>query len=136
VDGKTRLQVCSEKAREIYANDLDTPLLMQLCKLHNLSVAEFGEIFGISRAQAYKVLNHEDFPSLPVAIAIARYWDVDVEFLFGWRVDDDGSRRPLLIENPSTQVLIRLKSSDPEASVPALIEARMEYLKRRESEGI
>ena len=134
MDGKTALQVCNEKAKAVYENDLDMPLLQQICRLHNLSTQEFAEIFGISRAQAYKLLSHEDFPSLELGIQISRYFEVEVEWLFGWRVDDDGARRPLLIENPGTKILMRLKARNPEASVPALVEAKMAYLKQRKGD--
>ena len=134
MDGKSQLQVCNEKAKAIYENDLEMPLLQQICRLHNVSAQEFAEIFGISRAQSYKILNHEDFPSLELGIQISRYFEVEVEWLFGWRVDDNGARRPLLIEHPGTKLLMRLRAANPEASVPALVEAKMAYLKQRKGE--
>lgn len=132
---KTRIQVCSEKARAVYANDLGTPLLQQLCLLHNLSIREFAEIFDISKSHAEDVIKERIFPPLAAAIAISRYFEVDVEFLFGWRVDDNGARRPLLIEVPGSKTLVRLKVGDPASSSKALVEARAEWIRKQKEEG-
>lgn len=133
---KTRIQVCSEKARAVYANDLGTPLLQQLCMLHNVSIREFAEIFGISKSHAEDVIKERIFPPLQAAIAISRYFEVDVEFLFGWRVDDNGTRRPLLIEVQGSKTLVRLKVGDPASSSKALVEARAEWLRRQKVEEL
>jgi transcriptional regulator with XRE-family HTH domain len=135
MDGKTAIQVTSEKARAVYENDLGVPLLQELCYLHKVSTREFAEIFGISQDYAWKIIKHQVFPSLPVAIAIARYWEVDVEFLFGWRVDDAGARRPLLIELNGSKELVRLKAGDLGSRTKAIVDSRAAYLRKQREGG-
>lgn len=95
----TGLQLAVEQTRAVY-DTMPRPLLSQLCKLHRLSVRDFANIFGISKSHAEEIINHKKLPALDLAIRIARYWELTTDDLFGWRVDDDGSRRPLLIALP------------------------------------
>jgi transcriptional regulator with XRE-family HTH domain len=97
----TNLQIGIEQQRALY-DYMPRPLLSQLAELHRISVRDFAAIFGISKSHAEEILNHKKLPALELAIRVARYWECSVEDLFGWRVDDEGSRRPLLIELPST----------------------------------
>lgn len=99
---KSNLQITSEKARAIYEGSGQPPLLAQIAAVHNLSVRDFASIFGIGKSHANDILNHKVLPSLELALKISRYWECSVEELFGWRVDDDGARRPLLIIDPVT----------------------------------
>jgi transcriptional regulator with XRE-family HTH domain len=92
----------NEKARTIYEGSGQPPLLQQIAEAHGVSVRDFASIFGIGKSHASDVLNHKVFPSLELALKISRYWEVTVEELFGWRVDDDGARRPLVVIDPST----------------------------------
>ena len=108
------------------------PLLSQLAALHQLSVREFAAIFGISKSYAEEILNHKKLPSLDLAIRIARYWEVSTDDLFGWRVDDDGSRRPLLIEIKGE--VVTLSSKNPEHDSLAIVRALANEM-RRQKEG-
>ena len=85
-----------ERQREKYSL-LPKPLLGYLAEIHGLSVRKFASIFGISKTQASDILSHKILPSLDLAVRISRYFDTTVEDLFGWRVDDNGDRRPLVI---------------------------------------
>lgn len=118
---RTALQICNEKARAVYENDLKIPLLQQICMIYNLSTREFASIFDISPDHAHRIMTHKVFPSMEVGIRIARYFEVEVEFLFGWRVDDFGSRRPLLIEDPESRKLYRLHEHHLEDRTEALV---------------
>lgn len=100
--GKSNLQVCNEKARAVYEAQGQPPLLQQICAVHSISVRDFASIFGISKTFAAEIIAHQKFPSLELAVRISRYWEVAVEDLFGWRIDDDGARRPLLVIDPGT----------------------------------
>lgn len=103
----TNIQIGNEKARAVYGQ-CPRPLLAQLCELHDISIREFAAIFGVSKSYAEEIVNHKKFPPLDVAFRIARYWECSVEELFGWRVDDDGIRRPLIAKAPQTGKFIRL----------------------------
>lgn len=96
-----------ENQRSVY-DSLAEPLLYQLAKVHKLSIREFAEIFGVSVNHAEAVLKHRIFPSLELAVRIARYYGVTVDELFGWRFDDNGERSPLILEVNGK--LVRLKS--------------------------
>jgi DNA-binding XRE family transcriptional regulator len=106
--GKSSLQICNEKCRAIYEGDSQPPLLLQVCMVHGISCRDFASIFGVGKSHASDVLNHKVFPSLELALKISRYWEVTVEELFGWRVDDDGARRPLVVIDPSTGKALKL----------------------------
>ena len=87
-----------EAVRALYSS-YERPLLSQLAMLHRVTVRDFASIFGISKSHADDILNHRKLPSLELAFRIARYWErVTVDDLFGWRVDDDGTRAPLMME--------------------------------------
>ena len=92
--GPSNIQRCNEKAREFYG---DSPLLSRIAAAHQITLRDFSSIFGISKSLAGEVLNHTTFPKLELAVRISRYFEVTVEELFGWRIDDDGKRRPLLV---------------------------------------
>ena len=108
---RSSLQVAIEQQREINKT-LKLPLLAQIAKIYNLSVRDIAEIVGISKSHAADVLNHQAMPSLDVALKVARYLEVTVEDLWGWQVDDDGARRPLVVEIQKTKVLMRLQTKD------------------------
>ena len=105
----TNLQRTIEKQRAIYET-LATPLLYQLARMHGLTIREFAEVFEISKNHAEAVLKHRTAPSLELAFQIARYFDLTVDELFGWMVDDTGNRRPLVLEVQG--VVYRVKSTD------------------------
>jgi transcriptional regulator with XRE-family HTH domain len=107
----TNIQPVIERQRVVYES-LARPLLAQMAELHGISIRDFGQMFGISKTYAAEILNHEKLPNLDLAIRMARYWETTIEELFGWRVDDDGSRRPLVVDFKGT--LIRLKPKLPE----------------------
>jgi transcriptional regulator with XRE-family HTH domain len=113
-------QVGIEQQRAVY-EFLARPLLSQLCILHRISVRDFAEIFDISKSYAEEILNHKKFPQLELGVRIARYWECTVEELLGWRVDDNGSRRPLLVALPGGRGLIRLSSTEPMDSALAIV---------------
>lgn len=93
----TNLQSSIERQRAVYGT-LAMPLLYQLAMLHGLTIREFAAVFQISKNHAEAVLKHKTFPSLELAFQIARYFDVGVDELFGWMIDDTGNRRPLVVE--------------------------------------
>ena len=98
--GKSNVQTAIERAREKYGEE--APLLQRVCAAHQISIRDFAAIFGISKTHAAEIIAHRKFPDLELAVRISRYWEVTVEELFGWRIDDDGARRPLLVIDPST----------------------------------
>ena len=93
----TNLQLSIERQRVLY-DTLAKPLLYQLWYLHRLTIRDFAQIFGVSKGHAEAVLKHRVEPSLDLALRVARYFGVTVEELFGWRFDDTGDRRPLIVE--------------------------------------
>lgn len=93
--GKTNVQIGIEQARALYEY-LREPLLLQLAKLHHLSVRDFAGIFGISKSHAHDILWHRKVPTLELAVRMSRYFETDTDTLFAWRFDDDGARRPLV----------------------------------------
>lgn len=129
---RTNLQVGLEKQRAVYSW-LKRPLLAQICQLHGLTIRDISTIFSISTGHAANILNHKALPDLPLAFRLARYFETDVESLFGWLVDDDGSRRPLVIEVPGG--VIRLSSRDRAHGSMALVESLAYEMMRREREG-
>jgi transcriptional regulator with XRE-family HTH domain len=98
--------------------------------LHKISIREFAEIFGISKSHAEEILNHRKLPALDLAIRIARYWECSVEELFGWRVDDDGARRPLVVA-VSAKHVVRLSRSEPRDSALAIVSRVRESLEEQ-----
>ena len=126
---KSSLQIVNEKARAIYEGSGQPPLLAQIAEVHGLSVRDFASIFGIGKSHAADVLNHKVFPSLELALKISRYWEVTIEELFGWRVDDDGARRPLLIIDPKTGKVRKLTKAQGRTGA---IELAMEEKDERE----
>lgn len=117
---KTNLQIAIEQQRAVYSH-LRKPLLLQMAQLHQLTVRDIAEIFGIARSHAENILNHRKLPSLELAIRLARYFEVTVDDLFGWMYDDEGIRRPLLIELPGTGQVVRLKASDKSADALEMV---------------
>ena len=133
----SRLQIGIEQQRAVYG-ELRKTLLQQLADLHQLSIREFAAIFGISKSHAQDILSHEKMPSLELAIRISRYWEVSTDELFGWRVDDDGERRPLLIPVSGTDQVVRLKSSVRDHGPMEMVLAVVQWLrvhKKIEEEG-
>lgn len=113
---ESNLQICIEKARRHYK----TPLMEQLSKVHGITQREFAAIFGVSKAHAEAVIKERTLPSLELALKIARYFECSVEDLFGWRVNDSGERRPLLIKDPETGEVRRLGTKQTGARTRAL----------------
>jgi hypothetical protein len=68
-------------------------------------------------------------PSLELAVRIGRYFEVNTDDLFAWRVADDGARRPLLIELPGTRKLLRLSVKKEAHGSLELVKAISESLK-------
>jgi transcriptional regulator with XRE-family HTH domain len=93
----TNLQSAIEDQRALYGR-LKGTLLQQLVQIHGLTIRDFASIFKISKGHAEGILKDRTFPALPLALAISRYFEVSVEELFGWRVDDTGNRRPLVVD--------------------------------------
>lgn len=119
--GPSNLQLSIERAREFYQ---DSPLLSRICWAHQLTVREFAAIFGISKSHAFEIIRHEKLPSLELAIRIARYWEVSVEELFGWRIDDDGARRPLVVIDPLTGQVRKLVGKDRTGAIELAMESK------------
>jgi DNA-binding XRE family transcriptional regulator len=105
----TALQIGIEKQRAVYA-ELRRPVLSQLMEMHRVTIREFAEMMGISPSYCEEIVNEKKFPKLVVALRMCRYWEVTVEELFGWWLDDDGQRRPFVIELPKTGQVIRLNA--------------------------
>lgn len=103
----TNIQKVIERQRSDYAL-LEKPLLAYMAEVHGLTQREFADIFNVSKGQADKILNHKVLPSLELAVRMARYFETTVDELFGWRVDDNGDRRALLVQLPGTKKVIRL----------------------------
>lgn len=101
----SNIQICNEKAREFYG---DSPLLQRICTAHGITLRDFAAIFEISKSLAGEVLSHKALPKLELAVRVARYFGVTVEELFGWRIDDDGKRRPLLVIDQETGQVMKL----------------------------
>lgn len=125
----TALQVDLERKREVYGH-LQKPLIAQLCFLFGLTVRDVAEIFGISKSHAFEVINHQKFPPLDVALKMSRYFECSVEDLWSWMIDDDGSRRPLVVEYKKR--LIRLSTKDPHHQTMQIIEDVAEEFRRQE----
>ena len=105
---ESNLQLSIERARQQYSA---APLMEQLCQIHGISQREFAAIFGISKGHAEAIVKERVLPSLELGVRIARYWECSVEELFGWRVDDGGERRPLLIFDRQTGEARRLNAA-------------------------
>lgn len=50
---------------------------------HNLAQGQLAEAMGVSRQTINSIENERYMPSLPLAIALARYFGVPVEEMFG-----------------------------------------------------
>ena len=111
---QSNLQVGIDQQREVYGH-LRFPLLQQLCRIHSLTVRDVATIFGIGKSHAQEIITHQKAPSLELAFRLARYFEVTVDELFGWRFDDSGERRPLVIEL-SNKVLVKLAVGAEERS--------------------
>jgi putative transcriptional regulator len=119
---ESNLQMRIDAARNHYEGQGRPPLLEQLCQVHGLTQREFAAIFGVSKQHAENVMKHKTLPSLELALKIARYWECSIEDLFGWRVNDDGARRPLLIKDPSTGEVRRLNAAGKRVRALDLVE--------------
>ena len=86
-----------------------------------MTYRDIAEIFNISRSHAENILLHRREPTLELAFRIARYFEMKVDDLFGWRFDDDGKRRPLLVELHGTGVYARLKARDTQVGALDLV---------------
>jgi transcriptional regulator with XRE-family HTH domain len=116
----TNVQETNQKQRAVYES-LAKPLLQQLAELHGLTIRDVAAVFRISKGHAEGILKHRVFPSLELAVRIARYFEVSVDELFAWRVDDSGERRPLLIELPGVSAPIRLRSQEHSDSLSIVV---------------
>jgi DNA-binding XRE family transcriptional regulator len=105
----TNIQKMNERLREEYGK-FRLPLIYQICTLHNIRVRDFAEVFGISKDTAHRIMTHRSLPPLDLAVRIARYFDLDVDSLFAWRVDDDGTRSSLVIELPDIRGRVKLRN--------------------------
>ena len=130
---KSNLQVGIEQARAIYTS-MPRPLLAQLCLLHGLSIRDFAQIFEVSKSHAEEVLNHKRPPSLELAFKIARYFETNVDELFGWLFDDDGMRRPLLVEIPGKGEVWRLKHQYERHKALVMIRDIAEYIRKKRAQ--
>jgi DNA-binding XRE family transcriptional regulator len=121
---ETNVQTVIERQRKKYTRDGCPTLLQMICTTFRLSYQEFAKVFGISKSSAALLITHETMPSLELAIKMARYFEVTVEDLFGWRVDDEGMRRPLLVEIKGEYV--RLGAYKRRHKTMALVDAKLE----------
>ena len=117
---ESNLQLCIERARQQYSA---APLMEQLCQIHGISQREFATIFGISKGHAEAIVKERVLPSLELGVRIARYWECTVEELFGWRIDDGGERRPLLILDRQTGEARRLNAAGKMVKAMELVKA-------------
>lgn len=99
--------------------------MQQICQMYRLTIREFASIFDISKGHAEDIIKHRKFPALDLGVVIARYFECSVEDLFGWRVDDDGKRRPLLVVEPKTGVAYRLSEREKSEETMPLIRERI-----------
>jgi transcriptional regulator with XRE-family HTH domain len=120
--GKSNVQTAIERAREKYGED--PPLLQRVCLVHGISVRDFAAIFKISKTHAAEIIAHRKLPDLELAVRISRYWEVEVEELFGWRIDDDGARRPLLVIDPSTGQVRKLVGQNRTGAIDVALGGR------------
>lgn len=58
---------------------------------HELSQAELGDALGVSRQTINSIENGRYLPSLPLAIAVARFFDATVEEMFVLDEREDGT---------------------------------------------
>lgn len=100
-----------EKTRAVWET-LDRPLLSQFAEIYGLSIRDFAGIFSISKGHAEDILKHRKFPTLELAFRISRYFEVTVEDLFGWRIDDTGDRCPNVRLDYSGQLVRATKDSE------------------------
>lgn len=124
---KTNVQVAVEQQRAVYGT-LKMPFLAQMARMHRLSVRDIAGIFGISKSYAAQLLNHEKVPDLELAFRLARYFECTVDELFGWRFDDDGKRRPLMIE--LDRKTIRLTPKNRNHSALGLVKMVVDWIAR------
>lgn len=122
--GPTNIQVAIEKMRSFYEGG--SPLLAWMCRAHQITIRDFAAIFKISKSHAAEIISHQVFPSLELAVRISRYYEVTVEELFGWRVDDTGERRPLLVIDPVTGEARKLVGKDKVGAIELGMEGRDE----------
>jgi DNA-binding XRE family transcriptional regulator len=125
MEGKTNVQIVSEKCRALYEIPGSPPLLQQVIQVYRITIREFAATFGISKFHAEDIIKQRKFPSTELAIRICRYFECSVEELFGWRVDDDGKRRPLLRVDPKTNTAYRLSERDPKHETMALVREKI-----------
>lgn len=112
---------------------LRLPLLAQLAQLHGLTVRDFARIFDMSKSYANDILNMYVCPPLERSLMIARYFEVTVEELWGWNIDDTGERRPLVIELPGNRV-VRLKAQVKDHGSMELVRQVAETFAKQDAE--
>ena len=120
--GPSNIQQCREGARAWYEKRGTLPLLSHIAAAHSLTVREFGTIFGIKKSYACEILNERCFPPLELALKIACYFEVTVEELFGWRLEDTGERRPLLVIDPVTGQVVKLVGENRKDAITLAME--------------
>ena len=130
---RTNLQVAIDQQRAVYSH-LRRPLLSQLAQLHGLTVRDFARIFDVSKSYADDILRMRVCPPLERGLMIARYFEVTVEELWGWMIDDSGERRPLVIELPGNKV-VRLKAQVKDHGSMELIRQVAEAFQKQDAEG-
>lgn len=133
---KTNVQVIVERQRALYEGEGLPTFLEQLIQVHQISIRDYAEIFGISKSHAENVLKHKVMPSLELGVRMARYWECAVEDLFGWRIDDDGARRPLLVAIPGTTQVVRLKKGERAHRAVELAQTRYRKQKAAGTESV
>lgn len=57
--------------------------------LARMSQAKLGEVVGVSRQTINSIEKNKYIPSLPVALSLAKYFDVRVEEIFKIKGDDE-----------------------------------------------
>lgn len=126
---KSDIQAVIEEQRARYESE-GAPLLARLAKVHGLSVRQMATIFKVSNGYAHDLMQHKALPTLELAFKLARYFEVTVDELFGWRVDDTGDRRPLLVEIPGEKEPLRLIGHKREHDALPLVEMVAKQMKR------
>jgi DNA-binding XRE family transcriptional regulator len=132
---KSNIQTASEQQRAIYSS-LRMTLLAQLLNVHCVTVRDFAAIFGVSKSHAADIVAHRKLPDLELAFRLARYFECTVDELFGWRIEDTGERRPLVVVwgFGKDKQLVRLKPELKGDSALGIVASIAENMRRYQEE--
>lgn len=132
---KSNIQAAQEQQRAVYSY-LRMPLLTQILNVHCLTIRDFAAIFGVSKSHAADVVSHRKLPDLELAFKVARYFECTVDELFGWRIEDTGERRPLIVVwgFGKNKKLVRLKSDLKSDSALGIVAAVADNMRAYQEE--